>query len=67
MNKPKKCNFHLRAKPFAESEAGCSLNHCYCGTHDACCEEHKCDVKEYEEYDFDVLAAERVAGWDSNP
>lgn len=60
-----KCNYMRRALTFAAREAGCPLDHCACGTHDAENEEHNC--KEPVEYDEEIVAAERAAGWDPNP
>ena len=48
-----------------EREVGCPLDHCACGTHDVNNKEHEC--KEEPEFDEDIAAAERAAGWDPNP
>lgn len=56
-----KCTFNQRSMTFAAREAGCPLDHCECGTHDV---EHKCVFPEYDE---EVAAAERAAGWSSQP
>lgn len=40
--KIKRCNFNQRPMSFAASEAGCPLDHCPCGTHDAEGEHHTC-------------------------
>lgn len=60
-----KCLFPYNAQQFAR-EVGCPLDHCACGTHDANNEFHTCEVIE-EEFDLEVAAAERAAGWDSCP
>ena len=61
----KKCNYQRLATTWQELEVGCPLDHCACGTHDAHNEEHEC--VEEPEFDEDVAAAERAAGWDPNP
>lgn len=63
----KKCNYMNRVRSFAEREAGCPLDHCSCGTHDANNEEHGCPEDDYSGHDDEVRDAERRAGWDPNP
>ena len=50
-----KCCFSLNAKTFAAREAGCPLDHCECGTHDAMNDYHKCKKPQHmtqEELDW---------------
>lgn len=51
----------MKQQPKKCKVVDCPLTHCPCGTHD---EEHECV---FEEVDEEVAAAERAAGWDSNP
>ena len=61
----KKCRYMEQARNWQEREVGCPLDHCQCGTHDVDNLHHTC--KEEPEYDPEILAAERAAGWDPNP
>ena len=49
---------------YQEREVGCPLDHCQCGTHDVDNLYHKCEVPDY---DPEIEAAERAAGWDPEP
>jgi len=48
MNCPKPCTYNSRPMSFAAREAGCPLDHCACGTHDALNEDHKCIIVDDE-------------------
>lgn len=65
---PKPCDFDRRARSLAAREAGCPLDHCACGTHDARLEEHECvSQDEPDDLEYQIREAERCAGWSYEP
>lgn len=65
---PKPCDFDRRARSPAAREAGCPLDHCACGTHDAELEQHECVSQDKpDDLEHRIRAAERAAGWSDEP